>query len=720
MKSPLKPFLITVTSLLFTSTLNAEEIEKGVEQLQDITVEATRVEKSLYEIPASVGAVTKDDIQYGRQQLGLDESLNKVPGIFMQNRYNFNQDLSISIRGFGARGTFGIRGVKVYVDGIPNTLPDGQGGIDSIDIGSINRMEVIRGPSSSLYGTAAGGVINIYTEDGPAAAPYVEGRVTTGTDNYNQVQLKAGGQKNALNYFISAQRLGYEGYRDHSEIERYNVNSKFRYDIDSTSDFTLTANILHKPEAEDPGGLCSPQTATAFCTTFDPDRTVAQRNNVRFDAGESVDQQQFGLTYRKLLNNKHEIIARNYYQFRQFDANLPFGDFSPLPATSPDGGIVDLDRVFIGGGLQYSYSDQFFGRSNRLTIGADIDSQMDERKNYTNVVDSPVVGPLSLDQDEDVFSWGIYIQDEFNITDNLQLTAGGRYDEVEFEFTDKFLSNGDQSGSVTFDEFSPQVGLLYKFNESVNIYGAVSTSFETPSTREFAAPGSGAGFNTSIDSQTSTNYEVGIKGLLPLRASYQISIFSIDTEDEIFPIGENGLGSIVFDNVGDTTRNGLEAALSFSPLPSLPGLNVSLAYTYSDFEFDKLIVSGMSFAGEKIPGTPEHFGYAEISYYAPSGFYSAFDIQYVDEIFVNNAYIDDPGVGANLIPQGETTKNYAVANLRFGWTYGDGSTEITPFVGISNLFNKEYIGNIRINEARHRYFEPAPERNLFAGISLKY
>lgn len=699
--------------------------EKQVQELGDITVQATRVDKSLYEIPASVGFVNKDDIQYGRQQLGLDESLNKIPGLFMPNRYNFNQDLSISIRGFGNRATFGIRGVKIYVDGIPSTLPDGQGGIDSIDIGSTDHMEVIRGPSSSLYGSSAGGVINLYTEDGPVDAPFVESRVTTGSYGFGLLQVKGGGQKGALNYFVSAQRLGYEGYRDHSEIERYLLNSKFRYDIDATSDFTLTANILHKPEAQDPGGLCkapiafSPApNALPPCTGITPDRRAAQRNNTsaRFDAGESVDQEQFGLLYHKFIGDKHELTARNYYQFRQFNANLPFG---PPVGNPGDGGKIDLDRFFVGGGLQDSYTDQFAGHKNRLTVGFDIDSQMDARKNYDN--NFGVKGPLAFDQDEDVFSWGVYLQNEFGITNTLQLTFGTRYDEVEFDFSDHFLSDGDQSGSVKFDEWSPQVGLLWHPVDAFNLYGNFSTAFETPSTREFAAPVGPGGFNTGLTAQTSDNYEIGVKGFLPGRVSYQLSLFHIETQDELLPAGENAGGSTFFVNAGETTRNGLEAGVTFN---ILPGLDATLNYTYSDFEFDKLIVPGCglpscSFAGEKIPGVPEQFGYGEITYFHPSGFYGAFNIQVVDKIYVNNAYLDGADT-PNLITQGLAADGYYVANLRMGYTTSVGNTEFTPFLGINNITDQKYIGNIRVNEGNTRYFEPAPERNVYMGFSLGF
>jgi iron complex outermembrane recepter protein len=686
-----------------------QKVVKQAEQLGDITVEATRVDKSLYEIPASVGYVNKDDIQYGRQQLGLDESLNKIPGLFMQNRYNFNQDLSISIRGFGHRATFGIRGIKLYVDGIPNTLPDGQGGIDSIDIGSTDHMEVIRGPSSSLYGSSAGGVINLYTEDGPVDAPFVQGRVSVGSYDFSKFQLKTGGQKDRLNYLASLSRLTNEGYRDHSKIENTLFNSKFRYDIDATSDFTVTANVLDKPIADDPGGLTRAQLSA--------NRKQAQFNNsgARFDAGETVEQQQFGLLYRKSIGEKHEFTARNYYQFRDFDAKLPVG-----PAIGVSGGIIELDRFFTGGGLQYSYTDQIAGHSNRFTVGFEIDSQMDERKNFENLLGT-VGSIMTLDQDEDVSSWGVYLQNEFGITDNLDLTFGVRYDEVEFEFTDHFTDppDGDQSGTAKFDEWSPQVGLLWHLHDAINLYGSFSTSFETPSTREFASPVGPGGFNTDLTAQTSTNYEIGIKGLLPGRVSYQLSLFHIDTTDELLPAGENTGGSVYFSNAGETTRNGLEAGLTYN---LLPGLDVTLNYTYSDFEFEKLIVplpgGGFgSFDGEKIPGIPEQFGYAELAYFHPSGFYGAFDIQYVDKIYTNNAFIRNSGA---LVTQGEAASDYYVTNFRMGYTTYIGTTEFTPFFGINNITNQQYVGNIRVNEGNLRFYEPAPELNIYAGISLGF
>jgi len=679
-----------IAGIIFSHSAMSAKTGTGPAKLEDVTVEATRVEESLYDIPASVGQVDKTDIQLGRQQLGIDEALNKVPGLFMQNRHNFNQDLSISIRGFGV-ADFGIRGLKIFVDGIPNTLADGQSGIDNIDIGSIESMEVIRGPSSTLYGSAAGGVINIKTEDG-TPVPFIEGRVTAGSHDFKQAQVKTGGQKGRLNYLVSVQKLDFEGHRQQQgKIERHLLNSKFRWEFDNTSDLTFIANILDKPIAEDPGSLSRAQ--------FTANREQIHGPNIAFDSGETVDQQQFGLVYNKRFNEHHETTARNYYVFREFDTKLPFG---PGLFPGATGGIVTFDRVFIGGGLQHTYTDQFLGHYNRLTFGFDIDSQMDERKNFDNNMGQ--IGQLRFNQDEDVFNWGVFLQNEFDITDYLQLRFGVRYDEVEFDFTDKFLADGDQSGTKKFEEWSPSVGLLWSVHEAVNLYGTISTSFETPTTSEFATPTGTGGLNQALDAQTATNYEIGVKGLLPGRANYQLAVFTMDVSNELVPAGENPIGSDFFNSAGETSRTGVEASVTFRPLR---GLEVTLNYTYSDLEFESFIIGGNNFAGNTLPGHPEHFGFAEIAYFHPSGFFAVLDGQAVDKVVTDNANT-------------EAADGYAIANFRMGHTGYVNDLEISPFVGVNNIFDSNYIGNVRVNAPGNRFFEPAPEFNIFAGLSVTY
>jgi iron complex outermembrane receptor protein len=690
---------VSLALLLAGSAVSVQAL--GADLLGDITVQATRVDKSLYKVPAAVGYVDKEDIQFGRQQLGLDESLVTIPGLFMQNRYNFAQDLRIAIRGFGSRSSFGIRGIKLYVDGIPATLPDGQGGVDSIDIGSLDRIEVVRGPASSLYGTASGGVINMYTEDGPEDQPFIEARTSFGSYKFRKHQLKAGGQADRLNYLVNLSRLELDGYRDQSKTENVLLNTKFRYAIDPSADVTLTFNAVDSPEADDPGGLR--RTGNAFNTDLSTP-SAAQRNNLRFDAGESVKQQQLGLLYNKSIGDQHQFTLRNYYVFRDFDAKLPFGYFGgPLV---PSGGIVDLQRFFVGGGAQYSYTGALSGMKNRFSVGLDIDNQMDERVNYTNIIDSSVIGPKSLDQEEDVFSWGLFMQNELALSDSLELTLGARYDEVEFDFSDRYFVDGsDDSGNIAFSEISPRVGLMWSLGNALNVYGNLGTSFETPSSREFANPTAAGGFNPGLKAQTAVNYELGIKGALTPRSDYELALFRIETDNELILAGQNPGGSDHYTNAGETLRHGLEASVNLQPMP---GMNLSLAYTYSDFEFSRFTDdSGTSFKGNRIPGIPEHAAFAELAYYAPSGFYAIWDSQYVDKLYVDNANSD-------------SASSYSVSNLRLGYSRYYGDTEVTTFLGINNIFDKQYIGSVRVNEANSRYFEPAPERNLFAGIAVRF
>ncbi|MBW9263871.1 MAG: TonB-dependent receptor plug domain-containing protein, partial [Candidatus Thiodiazotropha sp. (ex. Lucinisca nassula)] len=204
--------LVTATVMVQISTYSSAEVTAQTSILNEISVTATRVEKPLEKVPAAVGIVQQQAIQFAEPQLGLDESLTQIPGIFMQNRYNFAQDLRVSIRGFGARSAFGIRGIKVIVDGIPETLPDGQANVDSIDIGSIGNMQVIRGPVSALYGNASGGAILIESEQ-PPEIPFIAVRPTFGADGFQKHQIKLGGQTESFDYLVNLSDMSYDGYR---------------------------------------------------------------------------------------------------------------------------------------------------------------------------------------------------------------------------------------------------------------------------------------------------------------------------------------------------------------------------------------------------------------------------------------------------------------------------------------------------------------------------
>jgi iron complex outermembrane receptor protein len=663
------------------STAVAEDSARAT-ALDDISVTATRVEKTLESVPAAVGVVQQEAIQFAQPQLGLDESLSKVPGIFMQNRYNFAQDLRVSIRGFGARSAFGIRGIKVIVDGIPETLPDGQANVDSIDIGSIGNMQVIRGPVSALYGNASGGALLIESE-APPETPFISFRPSFGEEGFQKHQLKFGAKHDRFDYLINLSDLSYDGYREHSTTELSSLNSKFGLDLDDGARFTTVLNYTDSPQADDPGGLTE--------ALVDEDPTQAWTRNLSLDSGEKLEQTRLGFVYDRLLGQSGELRLRNYYVSRDLANRLPIG------ATGQ--GIL-LDRFAVGGGAQYTHSAPLSGHANRLTVGIDLDRQEDERKRFLLAGDS--LGSKIQDQDEQVDSLGLYIQNEFSISERLELTLGGRYDRLDFDVEDNFLGDGDDSGDRSFSKFSPTLGLRFTPRSGLNLYATISRSFESPTAVELRDPG-GAGFNQSLDPQVATNYELGMKGRLGNRARYDLALFTMDVKDELVPFEIDD--TEFYENAGESRRNGLEVQLVFEPVENLI---TTLAYTYSEFEFEEFIDDGGNdFSGKTIPGVPENLLSADFTYTHPDGVFAQFSALYVDEIYADNA---------NTV----TNDAYTVADLRLGYTKFIGPWELSPFVGANNLFDKQYNGNVRINAFGGRYFEPAPDRDVYAGLTLRY
>ncbi|MCI0527801.1 MAG: TonB-dependent receptor, partial [Nitrospira sp.] len=357
----------------------------------------------------------------------------------------------------------------------------------------------------------------------------------------------------------------------------------------------------------------------------------------------------------------------------------------------------------LGGGVKYTYTTEMSNRQNRLIAGIDTDYQNDDRRRFNN--DSGLIGDLTFNQIEEVGNVGPYIQDEFNLLENLIVTVGARYDRVRFDVEDLFVSDGDDSGNRTLDHFSPKIGLLYNPSSGFNLYGNISTSFETPTTTEFANPSGAGGFNPDLEPQTAVNYEIGVKGNIKEKLRYELVGFTVGVEDELIPFELPDMpGRTFFENAGKSTRNGVELGVTVEPVK---GLTLSGTYTYSDFFFEEFRTDDAVFDDNQIPGIPKNQAYGEIAYYHASGVYGAWDVLFVGEFFANNA---------NTVK----TDSYTVSNLRLGYIGRFGNWGFSPFLGLNNLFDEEYNANVRINAANGRYFEPAPGFNLYGGASLSY
>ncbi len=680
-----------VVTSIFTSLTYAQDAGVSASGLEEIVVEATRISNPLDRIPASISVVQQDEIQLGRQQLGLDEALNRVPGLFMQNRYNFSRDLRISIRGFGARSSFGIRGVKILVDGIPETLPDGSGQVDSIDLGATRQIEVIRGPSSSLYGNASGGVISIISEDGPEI-PFFSARFAAGDHGFQKVQLKSGGETDFMNYFISLSDTQIEGYRAHSQAENTQFSGRFNFNLGEDRNLLAIFNSTDQPISNDPGGINAAAVAE--------DRSAARGRNVDYDTGETLNQQRVGFVFSTPAGTNGELTARTYVVSRDFTNKLP---------QFPVADSVNLQRSFIGGGLAYTHSSTLGGMPNRFIVGFDIDDQNDERKRFLN--SKGILGSLLFHQDENFTSHGVFLQNELSLSERLQLNFGLRHDNVEYLVTDHFLSDGDDSGIREMKDASPMLGMIYSLSPTHSLYGTISTAFETPNTTDFANPSGGGGFNPTLGPQNAVNYEAGLRGAIGDRHYYELAVFDIKVDDELIPTDVDGRD--FFENAGTSSRTGIEFALNLNPTDRI---HTSLSYAFTDFIFDEYIVTSTeggvtttdkNYSGNIIPGTVEHLFFGEIGYTHPSGWFSALDMLYVHDQFADNA---------NAV----RVDGYTVANLRVGLERVIGSTVVSPFLGINNLFDTDYNTDIRINAWGKRYYEPAPGRNIYAGVTVRF
>ena len=651
--------------------------------IEEIVVSSPRLDSTVEQSPFAITAVTREDIQPGRQQIGIDEALTRVPGVFFQNRYNLNQDLRIAIRGFGARAQFGQSGIRIAVDGIPLTTPDGTSQVDDLDMGSMGRIEVLRGPSAALFGTAAGGAINIYSE-APAERPTLETRATAGDYGQRQLQLKASGTSGDLGYLASLRRQDLDGFRDHAQADSTTFNSTLRYRLDPTTEVTAVLAALDKT-ARDPGALTPAELAAG-------PRDRARQLNVDCGVRETAEQYRTGVVLRKDLGDGQSIRLRGYLLDREFDGRLPcpFVDHSTF------------DRRYLGGGAEYRLAGTIAGRDHRFVAGVELTAQEDDRERF-DADSNGNRGALSQRQRESVDSVAVYLQDELALAETLSLRLSGRYEALDFKLSDGFLADGDNSGAIKFDEFTPMAGLLWSPTAWANLYANLSTSFETPSLNQLENP-AGPGFLEALEAQTSSNYEVGVKGLAGGRLRYEVALFRIDLEDELVPF--EVAGDVFFRNAGESTREGLEVA---AEARISEGLRLTVAYSYNDFRYDRFAANGARFDGNALPGVPETQLFAELAWRHPGGWYATWDLLRVGELYANDANAAAARVDG-----------YTVSNLRLGRRFQTGPLTVSPFLGINNLFDEAYFANVRVNQNFNRFFEPAPERNVYGGLGVSY
>ena len=680
--------------------------------LKAVIVTSTRTEAAPFDVPASIDVVGGDQMRDGKLQINLSESLGGVPGLMVQNRQNYAQDLQLSIRGFGARSTFGIRGVRLYVDGIPATMPDGQGQSSNIDIGSAERVEVLRGPFSALYGNSSGGVIQLFTEtgDGPAT---VGGSFAMGSYGLRRYALKVSGSTSesgvgtGLDYLISASEFSANGWRDHSRTSKDNVNVRLGVRLSDDAQVTMVLNRV-RLDAQDPLGL------TAAQLIANPrGAALAQQYNTR----KSVDQTQGGLVYERRVDNTNDLRLMAYYGERdtvQFQSIPPAAQASPTHA----GGVISLGRVYGGIDARWTSRISLAGRPLTLVGGANYDALTEQRQGFLNFIGAGAtqqlgeIGSLRRDETNYVHNLDPYLQATLQVNDRWTLDTGLRYSTVLFRSHDHYIApgNGDDSGMVRYRQALPVMAVRYAASPALNLYATIGRGFETPTLNELSYRANGlAGFNFALQPSINTSVEVGAKHRLA-GGMLTAAVFQTRTENEIVTASNSG-GRSTFQNAGRTLRNGFEMSWD-ARLASQ--WHAQAAYTWLDATYRSAFCSpvpcnpaNVVSAGNRIPGIARQVAQASLNWAPPEGWRAGVEARYVGQIQANDRNT-------------EAAAAYSNVAVNVGYRVPIHSWELNTFARVDNLFDRHYAGSVIVNESNARYYESAPGRNWSVGLSAAY
>jgi len=684
-------------ALFLLGSLAVQVPDSGVARLDPVVVEVTRgAHRTPLELPFAITVSRPDSSRPGQRHLSLDETLMQIPGLAVSNRNNPSQDPRISIRGFGARSAFGVRGIRILRDGIPLTLPDGQTPVDYLDLESVGRVEVLRGSASSLYGNAGGGVVDLRSAD-PARVPILaEGRWWAGSYGNQRFVAKTGGTLGRIGYQGNVARIESSGFRDYSRQRMTNAFGRVTLE-GGKGVVALQFLGMSTPLAENPGAL------TAAQLSANP--RMADPLSIRKQARKAVSQSQLGVTARR-AGGPGDIEAFGYLGARSLDNPLAFA-------------VVDVERTTSGAGVRGGLGHHFLGASQRFTAGAELQLQNDLRRNYSNCNDVPMPtaptaacpvvseerGTVTLDQRELVSSIGAYVRDEVRLGDRYTLSGGVRADRIRFEVRDRLIggTNPDDSGERSLGAVSPTIGFLAMLAPAHSAYANISSAFETPTATELGnQPSGAAGINRDLRPQRSTTYETGIKGAAAIGLRYDVSLFSTSVVDELIPFDiPASNGRRYFRNAGRTSRRGLEVGASGARGP----VEVGAAYTYANYRFRDFTVDTARYAGNRIPGIPRQLLQGSAVLRTPLATLVT-EATVADRMFVNDA-------------NSESAAGYAIFNARFntGTSIGRAAAELT--LGVNNLLNRRYASSVSVNAAAGKFFEPGMQRNVFVGITLK-
>jgi iron complex outermembrane receptor protein len=676
--------------------------------LGTVTVTATRIASNAFDVPAAISSVPAQQLTDDALGVNLSDDITSVPGLLARNRNNYAQDQQISIRGIGANSTFGIRGVRIYQDGIPATGADGQGQVSQFNLDSAERVEVLRGPFSALYGNSSGGVIQIFTADG-TQPDQVRASAAYGSFDVWRAGLEASGAAGDFNYNAAFTHFSVDGYRPHSAAENESFNAKLGYQPDDHNHLALLLNIISRPDAQDPLGLTP--------TQFYASPYQAAPAALLFDTRKTLQQQLAGLTWDLDLSTGQSLQLMGYYGHRSVLQFLSIPIAAQQPAGS-SGGVVELDRDFGGSDARWSWQTQLAGRPFSWVVGVSYDRQNELRRGYDNYIGATlgVQGELRRDENDITYDIDEYSQISWDFAADWSLMLGLRNSDVNFSVQDHYITatNGDDSGSVTYTAGTPVAGITYKLRPWAHLYASWGRGFQTPLGSELAyRPDGAAGPNFDLRPARSANSEFGAKFELLPSFKAEATVFSTNTQNEIV-VDTNLGGRSTYQNSGRTRRRGAEAGLDWR---FAPPWHLQLAYTYVEATYTDAYFTCTTApcsepnvpvpAGNRLPGVPKNDAFGALRFGDDTGPFAAAEAQYVSTVAVND-------INSVFAP------GYAVFGVSGGYAVRRPAADWNLFVRVNNLLNRRYVGSVIVDDSNSRYFETAAPFNVLVGGAVTW
>ena len=681
--------------------------------VDELTVQAGRLAQRQFDAPASVSAIDGQTIRDAGPQVNLSEALASAPGVVALNRNNYAQDVQISIRGFGARAAFGLRGIRLITDGIPATIPDGQGQASTVALTSAERIEVLTGPLAQLYGNAAGGVIQTFTrEAGPE--PEALGQLTFGANGLRRYDAQISGRSGGVGIVADYSEFSTDGWRAHSAAERKQFNGVLTADLQESTRLKLIANVFDMPYAQDPLGL------TQSDLRSNPRQVVARAidNNTR----KSVRHEQLGAVL------EHRFDADLQMQLRAYSGTRENLQYQAGRSTQPSdkGSWVGLDRDFSGLGLQLQGRVRpQAGGQVQWALGMDID-QSSEQRQGGDTLNGEKSGAITRNELNRASNRDVYAQANWQLDPSvapLTLTAGLRRSQVELRSRDDMpvsISDPDGSGSVKYQATNPVLGVTWHAADTLNVYANWGKGFETPTLAEAAYIVNNSNsvvgqFNPNLLASHSQHKELGLKWTPSGATRLQAALFHIGTTDEIVTL-KSVSGQTAYTNAAATTRQGAE--LSWAQLWT-PHWRSQLSASWLQARYDASFTSGSNTvaAGNRLPGIPDKQLFASLQW-AENGFVSRSRLgapgwsSSLDWIARSALWASDMNDAASRAP------GYGVLNFKVRHRSDWGRAQVETWLGIDNLADRQTVGSVIVNQSSAQYFEPGLPRQWMLGVRL--